>query len=501
MGLWDNILTGLEYLDKPSNALQGLILEGTKGASKGWSQERDYDFEDLYSNEWRRRHPTTSYLTSGALNLLTDPLNVVGAGLFTKGANAARALGVLPEASKGSIISTPSNYIKNYYGPDDRELNKIEQLIVDKVPSKYANEAALKKAEGLTEWGVDSLVVNPLRNLLSPKARALYKETGINLNSQRLVSKHLDNFEKGIDKKGKAKAVAQANYNSHIIEQSGRSGAVSQALSDIAEKSNWLSYSKYKQGDYAEMARNFTGEGVRVTNNDLKHIEDHFGKVWKQEGKMFSEAESPLLVLKRASGLSGDHAGDIIYRHPDVTKISNIFGDLTSLKFASNDKLYKALKKGGLGNKISRDSKGGVWLHTSTTGSGITEGSVNVLTKITPDGRLVSVMSDEHNFLEAMPVVGKLITQHLPNRLVAVTPPIFGDIYKIRGKQSGAGGLSPNPKISNLSSETKGSWDDPLQAIIEAKPSAEMLRAERQRMGGVGLMSAGTIGNDNGRNR
>jgi len=81
-GFFDSFLSGI---DKPSNAMQGLFIEGLEGAQKGWNQERNYDYEELYTDEFRKNNPNFSYYSSGLLNLLVDPLNFVPLGMLAKG--------------------------------------------------------------------------------------------------------------------------------------------------------------------------------------------------------------------------------------------------------------------------------------------------------------------------------------------------------------------------------------------------------------------------------
>ena len=88
---------------------------------------------------------------------------------------------------------------------------------------------------------------------------------------------------------------------------------------------------------------------------------------------------------------------------------------------------------------VGKAKDGGVWISGSRPGSAITEGGINYLTKITPDGKMVGVMSDEHNLFEgiaaktekytagSIPALS-MIKHLLPKRLIAVTPPMVRDI-------------------------------------------------------------------------
>jgi len=41
----------LENIDRPSNALQGLAVDGVEGLKSGWLQKKDYDFEQMWDED------------------------------------------------------------------------------------------------------------------------------------------------------------------------------------------------------------------------------------------------------------------------------------------------------------------------------------------------------------------------------------------------------------------------------------------------------------------
>ena len=45
-----------------------------------------------------------------------------------------------------------------------------------------------------------------------------------------------------------------------------------------------------------------------------------------------------------------------------------------------------------------------------------------------PNGRAIAFMSDKHDFLEKMPIVGTALESALPNQLMAVAGPMHLDI-------------------------------------------------------------------------
>jgi hypothetical protein len=73
--------------------------------------------------------------------------------------------------------------------------------------------------------------------------------------------------------------------------------------------------------------------------------------------------------------------------------------------------------------------KYGVWIEGSTMGSAKVEGGVNFLMKVNRDGSLQAVMSDKHDFLEKVSIVGNTIEKKLPTTVVAITKPMSYDVF------------------------------------------------------------------------
>ena len=57
------------------------------------------------------------------------------------------------------------------------------------------------------------------------------------------------------------------------------------------------------------------------------------------------------------------------------------------------------------------------------------KGGINgLLMKVMPNGRAVAFMSDKHDFLEKLPVVGKILEKALPRELMAISGPMHLDL-------------------------------------------------------------------------
>ena len=105
-------------------------------------------------------------------------------------------------------------------------------------------------------------------------------------------------------------------------------------------------------------------------------------------------------------------------------------------------------------------------------------------------------MSDEHNLFEgiagkvqkSVPVLPTLSAMRhlLPNRLVAVTPPM---VYDVVGKRQGK--TYSHPKGERVDTRKP---KELLQDIVDYKPSNAVLQAEQQRNRGMLLTAAGSLG-------
>jgi len=92
---WSEVFTNI---DRPSNALQGLFVDGLEGLKRGWSQKENYDFEQMHDKELAKKGyyergnlDRLKYVGFGAANLLADPVNLLGIGLVQKGVKGLSA--------------------------------------------------------------------------------------------------------------------------------------------------------------------------------------------------------------------------------------------------------------------------------------------------------------------------------------------------------------------------------------------------------------------------
>ena len=171
MGMLDTILN---VIDAPSNALQGLAVEGWEGAKKGLLQERNYDFEETFSDEFRKENPNASYWLSGAMNVVADPLNFIPLGMLTKGVKGART-------ASGKISPVG-------YGLDKGLLSEMPNRL-ESFGMHYYQGGPLNKGLQAVVGGVKGVTGAAAREL-SPfnlKAQKLYRDTGISMKTANLA--------------------------------------------------------------------------------------------------------------------------------------------------------------------------------------------------------------------------------------------------------------------------------------------------------------------------
>jgi hypothetical protein len=118
--------------------------------------------------------------------------------------------------------------------------------------------------------------------------------------------------------------------------------------------------------------------------------------------------------------------------------------------------------------------------------------------KVDPDGTLMSVISDKHDFLEkplqaVAGVANKVpgVNMHpeiMEKSLVAVTPPMFANIKKIRAKQFKDD--VPERAVSGIERVKKTAQDKEtdltvLERFASAKPSEIGVQAEQLKQAGM----------------
>lgn len=427
---------------------------------------------------------------------------------ITTAAKAGRQVDELTgaDSGRGMLTGSANNVIPGYYGP--------------------------QQAASVAAW-VPNQIIGTVRDMASPSSRAKYREQGITTSSQQIMKRaregskskletfiyNLPPFKalKGVKdiEVGVPRAIAQGQYLGRIHAQSGRQGG-SDLLGEIMRRSDVAETVDYYFGAYADSVRNnklkpypkdFAGRPkkmpIKMSNEDLDFIEEHFGRVWTEPSQRvgggpevpFRDAETPILAIKnpgKGGSYTGKHYDDVLQNAPFVTKVENIFKNRDNV---SADELFSLLNAEAAVSQGLKEAKrkysvagqaadGGVWITGSRPGSAITEGGINYLVKVTRDGKLIGVMSDEHNLFEG--IAGKIqektrgtvptlnaMKHLLPNRIIAVTPPMVRDL------KGGFGYEHPKGK-----SDGRG-YGEVVDEVVDFKPSDAVLKAEQQRQRGM----------------
>lgn len=458
-----------------------------------------------YAMELAQRYPEQARDLSAGLSIAEAVPFVRG---ITTAAKAGRQVDELTgaDSGRGMLTGSANNVIPGYYGP--------------------------QQAASVAAW-LPSQIVGTVRDIASPSSRAKYREQGITTSSQQIMKRaregskskletfiyNLPPFKalKGVKdiEVGVPRAIAQGQYLGRIHAQSGRVGG-SDLIDEIMRRSDVAETVDYYFGAYADSVRNnklkpypkdFEGRPkkmpIKMSNEDLDFIEDHFGRVWTEPSQRlgggpevpFRDAETPILAIKnpgKGGSYTGKHYDDVLQNAPFVSKVENIFKNRDNV---SADELFSLLNAEAAVSQGLKETKrkysvagqaadGGVWITGSRPGSAITEGGINYLVKVTRDGKLIGVMSDEHNLFEG--IAGKIqkftagviptlnVMKHLlPNRIIAVTPPMVRDL------KGGFGYEHPKGK-----SDGRG-YGEVVDEVVDFKPSDAVLKAEQQRQRGM----------------
>jgi hypothetical protein len=451
---------------------------------------------------------------------LTTPANYVpvgGLGMMRRGAQITQeALPNLNRAQEnaGLFLSSPRNLIRNFYGPTDIPEDAVPNMVdryIARDPQAFANKVrripkigpmvanTVKDARNAEEvmqgrirtqdflnWAGEG-TREGLFNLMNPDARALYYSTGVNPTTIRVAQEAA-----GGEQRDLAKAIAQGQQNIITNTRLGRQGPVDPTLDTVDRISYMSDTVTFRPGVYSDLV-NQVGARNNTPQRDLDFFEEHIGNVWKvgkeEKAERFADAASPVINVKTPTTFqTGNHAFDFAHKGP-VRTFATLFKNKKNVsneemleKFKSSPKLTLHPKMGKTDEEILANAKanGGFYFTGSMVGTGITEGGVNYVGKITPRGRITAVVSDENNFLENVPVVGKAVEKALPNRIVNATPPMIFD-----ASSNNAMALARKTKVPAKDEMTE-SYTDLVKAVAGIKADPQVQKGER-------LISAGML--------
>ena len=186
-GVWSEAFKGL---DRPSNALQGLFVDGTEGLKRGWNQEENYDFEQMHDRELaekgyyeRGNLDRLKYVAFGAGNLLTDPVNLLGIGLVQKGAKGivvAKQLATRLKNKKSQLdagVISKSEY--DLVAKDVEFLSKNPQLMEETGTLYHGTSTPIKElSSDMISTGTFNLYGTGLYTTMSKGTANIYTKRG-----------------------------------------------------------------------------------------------------------------------------------------------------------------------------------------------------------------------------------------------------------------------------------------------------------------------------------
>lgn len=444
-----------------------------------------------------------------------NPRTTDAVGNFFNAATLGAGGGILAlgaKANQGAWAAGVKNYIDNFYGNDKKDVDptKLENTL-GKIALKYKNASttdknvtmAGKKITGIMKWGAGG-AASAIDSLLNPYSRGLYKETGISRKGQKAVNDLILKNKGNPSDRDLDKAVAQVTFNRHIIEQSDRKGEIGDPLFEIEDLANVQGYRPDTKANFragAKSTKFMTPDGKKVST-PVSVIDTAYDKINKAWGNK-EDSQRKIVFKEPSGGKSGDHLKDLAFKHPANKHIRSVIanhkGKLTT------EQLWRKLKdisdKTGdfsITQSLNEVKKEGIWVQSGMKGTAVVEGGVNGLMKILPNGRAIGFMSDKHDFLEKLPLVGKFLEKTLPRELMAVSGPMHMDIMGTRWAEQ-ALEKAGQPVVARSRNSPVKRQDRPdaqqiLDDYVAARPSALGVARGFDPYTGSGLMAANTGG-------
>lgn len=451
--------------------------------------------------DFSEKNPQTWENVGNAFNVATFGL---GGGLVRAGA----------KANRGAWSAGVKNYIDNFYTNDKPEVDptKLEKTLGE-IALKYKNQKinksdtamAGKRVTGILRWGLGG-AASAIDSLFNPYSRGLYKDTGISRRGQKAVNDLLFKNKGNPSQRDKDKAVAQVIFNRHIIEQSDRQGEIGNPLFEIEDFAASQGYKADTLDNFIKGANTtkFTtpeGKTKRVREKDLTTAYDKINKAWGNK----PDPKRKVIFKEPSGGSSGNHMRDVARKQPAIKHVQRIIaehkGTLTPKQFYEKLRESSQKTKEFKVNKSWQDAeKEGIWVQAGHGGGAIVEGGINSLLKVMPNGKAIAFMSDKHDFLEKLPIVGKFLETALPRELMAVSGPMHMDLM---GRKDAGNRLEKegkqrreHEKASPVKRTDRPVDVDILQDYVAARPTAGAVVRGLDPYTGTGLMATTTGGQE-----
>lgn len=315
-------------------------------------------------------------------------------------------------------------------------------------------------------------------------------------------------------------AIQQMQAGGNIAAQSGKN-LDGTFIDEIAREASDPAVLKIKGTPYFDMKGDWYEESAweaikdnagRVSMEDIEVIQRHVP--WAS--KVGADDDVKVIIKRGTSADTGRHFEDLFQNNPKLSPVAKAFQTLPegSYKFENNSDLLDALKKQQMvregknakwqpkydaeGKEIKYDWMGkrslktklkknkgeqnfaikfdnpenpnnarGIWIQTHKVGSAKVEGDVNQLFRVAPDGHLIGVMSDKHDFLENIWGLKRILKKELPTDVIAVTLPLESSIFKASSRSKATTDWYQNaPEVATTPRKTaEGSTDRAARAV------------------------------------
>lgn len=538
LGIGENVSKGIQYL---ANTDAGKAVTGAYG-----------DVKQAYPRPVR------------ALEEAFDASGLLGMGAVKKGVQGLAS-------NKGQFLTEGDVIVPGFYNPRQVEFGPKTEAFIKAQEEAFKNsenpsllaktfgrsEGGINKvvdaarfAKGFGEWGMEG-VKRGLKSVFSPESRALYAEYGINqvdlkaVNTWKSAQNKLNELRasgasdleitkaKRAEKEARGIAQAQLQATANIRQQANNTGAtvsdeIMASVKDAVDpqvlaKVGTPYFSAKRSDDWYH--RDVTPAMPDANRGDFSRVDSdvvqrHIYNAWKP-------SEDVKFIVKRPSTYeTGKHWEDLFDRNTTLDPIAKAFVQLNKdkgrVQFENRAEMMKYLedvqKDPKTGKKLftikfddanSPENSNGIWISTAKVGSAKVEGGINTLYRVDPDGALIGVMSDKHDFLEKIWGLGQMLENRLPTEVIAVTKPLRYDIFSSRAAVFNRSKIE-TPKIDR---ETGRKWEkanpqdkpkaafeqgvtDRLNRISNLTPSQEEISRQRRQLAtapaGFGMM--GVVG-------
>lgn len=449
-------------LNAPSNAIQGMLAEGTEGLAKGALLEKEYGLKDLTGKD-HNMFVETGY------DMLTDPTALVGPlrHAFT---SAGRVL-KNPVKSYADVSASLSNYIDGFYGSGAGKAAVIPWLPkqVKRVFDNFSPDGLkMMEKHGITKPVVD----------MTAKYLSAIKSSGSNAS---------------VVKRTKKMAFAQVQHAAYMMHRAGLGkNDMPPLFQRMIESMSYkgTGFQPLSKSTYVDAVKDITlpYKGMKkVAKNDSQVVSKLFDRLtdaWKVGDAKTATGKDVDMIIRRPDPISGDFVTDVA-QGSMTTALKGVFKNGA---FGSEKELEQALIKhlssskgtkvgvGNVRNTLSpeevargaikktvqdpitgKDVKvnpyevtgitvgdGGVYFRYKGTpvtkksfgktregfelaSKSYLEGGVNMQVHVSKEGKVTGIVSDNYDFFEDKI---KATENILPKGILGVSVPIQLDILK-----------------------------------------------------------------------